>query len=358
MAQRTPVAAAVVPAGVPLDSDPPSSARISPAMCDISITGTSTGNISAASMVCTGGSAAAVTVAVHELLTDFQPDFACVVLEDGCVIPGCLLTFCGATSAVITDSSIEGVDSMYVDAVVCVSDAAVLTLQRTNVTHNTATALVARAHARVVVAASHIAFNLGHADSGSVLADGDAASIDSAHSMLVGTATKPLTVGGVIVQHNASVTITRKSQILNNTGDAGGGVAVFDDAKLVLNGGNRVCYNTGYAGAGLTAYGRADVRITGASSVCSNTATQGQGGGVLVGDEVSLTITGGSSVCGNVAGSDGGGVAVLGRAEVTISGASNVCNNTAGNPDDGSYPIMGGGLALYGWSHYGYYQWW
>jgi hypothetical protein len=47
------------------------------------------------------------------------------------------------TRVVVADSSISGINSGHIDAVVCATNTADLVLQRSNVTHNHATALIA-----------------------------------------------------------------------------------------------------------------------------------------------------------------------------------------------------------------------
>jgi hypothetical protein len=138
-------------------------------------------------MECSGGSAA-VTVAADKLLRVFKPGFKGVVWDDMCGIPGCLLTFCGSTRIVILDSSISGINSRQIDAVVCAVDATSLTLQRTNVTHNNATALAAFNQSRVVVSASWLAHNVGHRYSAGAVVDGHASLNITDHSMVIGNA--------------------------------------------------------------------------------------------------------------------------------------------------------------------------
>jgi hypothetical protein len=286
-------------------------------------------------MQCSGGTAA-VTVAVDKLLRGFKPGFKGVVWDDACDMPGCLLTFCGLTRAVVADSSISGINSRHVDVVVCAAGSAELTLQRSNVTHNNATAMAAFNQSRVVVSVSRLAYNVGHKYNGGAVVDGNATLDITEYSMVVGNVANNRSGAGVRVRGHARATITGQSQILNNTSDiSGGGVAVFDDGKLVVDGGSCVCNNTGSWGGGLLATERARVTIMGASRVEFNSASDGTGGGVFVNANASLSVTGDSSISKNTALFGGGGVAMHDQAVATIRDTSTVCDNSCGQREGG-----------------------
>jgi hypothetical protein len=170
------------------------------------------------------------------------------------------------------DSSISGINSMHVDAVVCVVGKTDLMLQHSNVTRNNATALAAFNHSRVVVTASWLAYNVGHKYNGGAVVDGNATLNITEHSMVVGNVATNRSGAGVRIRGYARATITGQSQISNNTStnSSGGGVAVFDDGRLVVDDGSCVCNNTGDGGGGLVATGTAWVVISARSEVCAN----------------------------------------------------------------------------------------
>ena len=328
-AAATPTAAAAL--NDPLTTDLLSSTYTAPAVCRINIRGTPSGTISAASMVCSGGTAS-VMVAADKLLSGFRPGIKSVVWDEECGLPGCFLTFCGSTRVVVAESSISGIQGKHIDAVVCAADTVVLTLQSSNVTHNNATALAAFNQSRVVIAASRLAHNVGYIYNGGAFVGDDATLDIRDHSLVVGNVATNSSGAGVRVGGYARGTITGKSQVVNNTsgGWVGGGVVVVDDGRLVVDGGSCICNNTSGAG-GLFADDRAHVTVMGASSVSFNSGVNGSGGGgVVVSGNASLTITGGSSVFNNTCrGFSGGGVVAARNARLTITGGSSLCSNWA-----------------------------
>ena len=226
-------AAAALPSTAPHLDSPIPPGKTAAAICQVNIRGTPTGGISAASMECSGGSTP-VTVGVDGLLLrGFKARLTGVEISIRCGMPGCLLTFCGSTRATITNGNISGISSEHIWAVVCATNTTDLTLQRTWVSYNNATALVAFNQSKVVVATSRLAHNQGYKYNGGATGADKAVLIITNQSVVSKNVAHNCSGGGVRAQNASMVIISGGTRVDNNTSHwAGGGVAVKDHSFI------------------------------------------------------------------------------------------------------------------------------
>ena len=168
--------------------------------------------------------------------------------------------------------------------------------------------------------------------------------------------------GGIYDYYDGTEFSFENSQVSNNTcrGDysglysgakrgLGGGLYLEDDATVTLTKGSKISGNKARAGAGISAYEDAiTITLDGASMIEGNTST-GNGGGLLLGDDYQyLIMKGGSKICGNTAGGNGGGITVtasdsMGEANIRIQmeGSSSICDNSAQGMGGALYSAFG-----------------
>lgn len=305
-----------------ISAAPTATAKAGRARCRMQIEGSSNGRIKTASVSCSGGH---VVTGVHGSLLPFlnssQPlsgtagGFQGVVVQQTCAILGCLLTICGDTRVLISDSTLQQVRTANIT--LCVRDSASVVLHGTRIRDTSGSAVVAFNRSMVVL------------DGRSVVSGNVVVGTDPARR--TANSPTPVYAAGVSAVDDAHVIITGHSVVVGNA------------AKVYVDGlGSQstalyyqlINYEAGQQGwwngaSGVIVRDRARMEVTGKSSITNNTAEGDCGGGVVAGNG-SLLITGGSIVAWNRASVDGGGLCVRDRGNLTVQGSSMILGNMCG----------------------------
>ncbi|KAK3281063.1 hypothetical protein CYMTET_11134, partial [Cymbomonas tetramitiformis] len=149
--------------------------------------------------------------------------------------------------------------------------------------------------------------------------------------------------GGIYAQAEASITMIASSVEFSEA-VSGGGVATEGAALTMLDASSLSHNRADLHGGGIyvmemtSADAPSAVEVLEGSAVDNNTCDQGDGAGMWLGGDCSLTLAGGSTLSGNsAAGGDGGGVYALAGARMTVLG-SRVDSNMAAHGGG----VMGG----------------
>jgi len=199
--------------------------------CQLHATGGTSGQISAASMSCLGRVTADIAVD-QRLLGSFQAGFDGISGQDRCRSNAmCLITVCSGR-LVLSDSSLSGVRSESLEALVCVLGNSRLEAYNSQFLNNMVRPFKCSDQAHLVLHGSNISHNfVPEGSGGGLIAEGDAVVIITSDSRLNNNSASGFG-GGLVAVGNATVTLACSSSVHGNVARNGSGGANWQNRSL------------------------------------------------------------------------------------------------------------------------------
>jgi predicted outer membrane repeat protein len=337
-------AAAAAPAAAKPAAAPPKLATPA-ATCTINIVGKGSdaeGEAESASIACSGSG---FRMAVNSTsLGKFRKQFKGVTWDpDGCADLGCLITFCGASSVAITDSTISNFSALSTEATLCFSGSSRAIISNSTFSGNSAQngTLHVREEAVVTLRNSIVSDNTGYRGGGAQISG------EAVFTTIGSTWTGNYATFGAAVNVRDTATLWAVDGNLfdgNTVEDAEynfgpGGAAVYcrNEGKVFLHDRNVLSNNMalGYDSAGAAYYGQDDcfLDVKGGNSFINNTSEgdNAVGGAITAANAVVVSISNATFYNNSAQGENPGGGALMLRDETTthISGNVNFTHNMA-----------------------------